>query len=193
MDKKLFIKILEKGSNKLGHRSLLVNSCLKNPTWVVILLGFMNTIDDENSTFSARILELSCRENLELILPFLNEFCTLLSKVKFDGTVRPCAKICELLMITYFLRNNIYYRNSITNVHLEKIIEAGFDWMITDKSIAIQAYTMQTLYLLGTKYGWIHSELALIIEKDIPTGSTGYKNRGRKVLKAIETETPLKL
>jgi len=193
MDKQLFTEVLEKGSNKLEHRSFLVKSCLKNPTLVAILLDFMSTIDDENSTFSARILELSCKENLELVLPFLDEFCALLSKVKFDGAIRPCAKICELLMITYFLRNNIYYRNSVTDIHLEKIIEAGFDWMITDKSIAIQAYTMQTLYLLGTKYDWIHSELALIIEKDIPTGSTGYKNRGRKVLRAIETETPLKL
>ncbi len=193
MDKQLFIEILEKGSNKLEHRNLLVSSCLKNPTWATILLDFMNTIDDENSTFPARILELSCKENLELVLPFLDEFCALLSKVKFDGTVRPCAKICELLMITFFLRNNIYYRNSITDIHLEKIIETGFDWMITDKSIAIQAYTMQTLYLLGTKYDWIHSELALIIEKNIPNGSTGYKNRGRKILKAIEPKTKLKL
>ena len=65
--------------------------------------------------------------------------------------------------------------------------------MILNKSIAIQAHSMYALYLLGIKYNWIHPELALIIEKDIPNGSTGYKNRGRKVLKAIETNTRLKL
>jgi len=83
--------------------------------------------------------------------------------------------------------------NSLQNEHLEKIIEAGFIWMITDQKIAVQAYTMQTLFLLGTKFDWIHNELAIIIEKNIPTGSTGYKNRGRKVLRAIETSTNLKL
>ncbi len=193
MTEKKFIEILKKGSHKLDYRNSLVNACLKNPLWVSILLKNMSNIDDENSNFSARIFELACKEKLEIVLPFLDEFCNLLGKVKFDGVVRPCSKICELLMITYYLRNNIYYRNLITDSHLEKIIEAGFDWMITDKSIAIQAYSMQTLYLLGTKYDWIHKELALLIEKDIPNGSTGYKNRGRKVLKAIETNTPLKL
>ncbi len=193
MNKNTFIEILEKGSKKLEYRDLLINSCHKNPSLITVLLDNMSVVDDENSTFSARIFEITCKEHLEIVLPFLDIFCNLLGIVKLDGTIRPCSKICELLMISYFLRNNLYYRNLITDAHLEKIIEAGFDWMITDKPIAIQAYTMQTLYLLGTKYDWIHPELALIIEKEIPNGSTGYKNRGRKVLKAIETKTPLKL
>jgi hypothetical protein len=193
MDKEAFIKILKGGSNKLEYRNLLVSSCVENPLWLSILLKNMKRIDDENSNFSARIFELTCKEKLEIVLPFLDEFCNLLGKVKLDGVVRPCSKICELLMVSYFLKHNIYHRNLITDSHLKKIIEAGFDWMITDKAVAIQAYTMQTLYLLGIKYDWIHPELALTIEKNIPTGSTGYKNRGRKVLKAIETKTPLKL
>jgi len=193
MDKVTFIKILEEGSHKLEYRDVLVKACLENTSWISILLNNMRSIHDENSNFSARTFELVCKKNLAVIIPHLDTFFELLPIVILDGVTRPCSKICELLMIEYFSKCNDQFLNSITTIHQEKIIEAGFDWMITNKPIAIQAYTMQTLYLLGTKYDWIHKELALLIEKDIPTGSTGYKNRGRKVLKAIETNTRLKL
>ena len=193
MDKDSFIAILNAGVNKLTHRDELVNACIKNPSWITILLTKMNAVDDQNSTFSARIFELSCKENFVIIIPFLDAFCSLLSKVKLDGTVRPCAKICELLMLEYFVKRTPIFVDALSEKHFEKIIEAGFDWMITNKATAIQAYTMQTLFLLGTKYDWIHTELVLLIEQHIPTGSTAYKNRGRKVLKAIATNNKLKL
>ena len=193
MNKTTFLKIIESDTQKLKYRDILVNACLKNTSWALFLLTNMKSVDDENSNFSARILELSCKENIEIIIPYLDYFCELLNKVKLNGVIRVCSKICELLMIEYFIINNHKIMNSLQNEHLEKINEAGFIWMITDQQIAVQAYTMQTLYLLGTKYDWIHNDLSIIIERNIPTGSTGYKNRGRKVLKAIETRTNLKL
>jgi len=193
MDKTTFIKIIESDTQKLKYRDILVNACLKNTSWASFLLTDMKSVNNDNSYVSARILELSCKENIDIILPYLDFFCELLKKVKLNGVIRVCSKICELLMIEYFIKNNHKIMNSLQNEHLEKIIEAGFIWMITDQPIAVQAYTMQTLYLLGTKYDWIHNDLAMIIERNIPTGSTGYKNRGRKVLKAIETDTYLKL
>ena len=193
MDKTTFLKIIASDTQKLKCRDILVNACLKNTSWASFLLTNMQSIDNENSNVSARILELSCKENIEIIIPYLDLFCELLNKVKLNGVIRVCSKICELLMIEYFIKNNHKIMNSLQNVHLEKIIEVGFIWMITDQQIAAQAYTMQTLYLLGAKYDWIHNDLAIIIERNIPTGSTGYKNRGRKVIKAIETRTNLKL
>ena len=193
MDKQTFIKILKSDSEKLNYRDKLLYACIENPSWMSILMKNMANIECENSIFYARVFELVCKKDLELIIPYIDDFCNLLTKVKMHGVVRSCAKLCELMMIEYFVKNNILFHSSIQDKHLEKIIEAGFNWMITDQKIAVQAYTMQTLYLLGTKYDWIHIELALILEKNIPTGSTGYKNRGRKVLKAIETSTKLKL
>ncbi len=195
MNKELFTATLKKKTNNLEIRYSLVNSCLKNTPYIAILLKNMQQVGDKNSTFSARILELSCHKNLDLIIPYLDTFCDLLSKVKLDGSVRPCAKVCELLMLEYFSikKKNLYYKNKITKTHLEKINTAGFDWMINNMPTAIQAYTMQTLYLIGTKYDWIHPELAQVIEKNIPTGSVGLVNRGRKVIKAIQTQTKLKL
>ena len=149
MDKQNFLDILGLDSQKLKYRDILVNACLKNTSRASLLLINMKSVDNENSNFSARILELSCKENLDIIIPYLDQFCELLNKVNLNGVVRVCSKICELLMIEYFIKNNYKFINSLQNEHLEKIVEAGFIWMITDQQIAIQAYTMQTLYLLG--------------------------------------------
>lgn len=193
MDKELFIETLDKGTHKLKLRNLLIDSCLKNPSYIRILLKNIQQINDKNSTFSARILELTCKQNLTIIIPYLDSFCNLLTEVKLEASIRACAKICELLMLNYFIKTNIFYSNSIQEKHLEKIIESGFDWMLSNQPTAIQAYTMHSLYLLGTKYDWIHPELVLILEKAIPTGSVGLVNRARKIIKAILTKKSFKL
>jgi len=193
MDKELFIATIKKGTHQLELRELLVNSCLKNTFYIVILLKNIEQINDKNSTFSARILELTCQKDLSILTPYLDSFCNLLAKVKLDGVVRPCAKVCELLMLEYFSKRNKNIYHKITKIHLKKITSAGFDWMIGNMPTAIQAYTMQTLYLIGTTSNWIHPELVQVIEKNIPTGSVGFVNRGRKVIKAIQTNTALKL
>ena len=193
MDKQTYIELLNLDAKKYNYKNELIDFSLKNPNYISILISNIEKVDYENSSFSARILELTIKKNIELIIPFINTFCDFLNKVKFTQTIRSCSKICELLMIEYFIKDNVKIIHSIQNKDLEKIIEAGFNWMINDQPIAVQAYTMQTLFLLGTKYNWIHSELAFIIEKNIPYSSIGYKNRGRKVLKAIKTNTNLKL
>ena len=192
MDRSTFSQLLLNNQQKLKYLDQLVVACLDN-NYVSILLDNLAKFDDEDSNFSARILELSCKIKLEIIIPYLDAFCDVLTKVKLNGVVRACAKICELMMIALFVKNDVYFKRSFNNDHLEKIVEAGFNWMISDQKIAVQVYTMRTLYLLGSKYDWIHHELVLIIEKNIPNGSTGYKNRGRKIIKAIETNTALRL
>ncbi len=194
MDKIKFIQILKSDSKLLKHRTILVDAVLNNHDWLVVLLNDISNTNDKQSNFSARILELVCKQgNLELIIPYLDKFSLLLPKIKFEGVIRSSAKIIELLTVNYFIKKDPLYIKKINSRHLEQFTESCFDWMISNKSIAIQAHSMYSLYLLGTKFDWIHPELALIIEKDIPIGSTGYKNRGRKVLKAIETKTRLKL
>ena len=193
MDKPKFIAILNSDCVQLEEREELLNAVLLNQDWIIILLKNMSDIQNKESYFSARTLELVCKQDLKLILPYLDKFYLLLPKIKLEGVVRSSAKIIELLTINYFIKKDALYIEKINGKHLEQFTESCFDWMISDKSIAIQAHSMYALYLLGIKFDWIHIELALIIEKGIPTGSIGYKNRGRKVLKAIETNTRLKL
>jgi len=193
MDKKLFIETLNKGTHKLKLRKLLIASCLKNPSYIPILLKNIQQVDDKNSTFSTRILELACKENLAIIIPYLDEFCKTLKLLKQEASIRACAKICELLMVANFTNHDKTYIASINHSHQEKIIETGFDWMISNQPTAIQAYTMHSLYLLGLKHDWIHPELVLILERAIPTGSIGLVNRARKIIKAIQAKKMFKL
>ena len=112
MDKQNFLDILELDSLKLKYREPLVKACLINTSWISLLLSNMKNVDHENSNFSARILKLSCKENLEIIIPYLDIFCELLIKVKLNGVKRACSKTCELLMIEYFIKNNHKFINS---------------------------------------------------------------------------------
>ncbi|MFD2433102.1 hypothetical protein ACFSO9_05800 [Mesonia maritima] len=57
--------------------------------------------------------------------------------------------------------------------------------MITEQKVAPQAYSMQTLYLLGKEVDWVHKELAMILQQNYASGSAGYKARSRKILKKI--------
>ena len=193
MDKTKFIEILNNDCIQFENREKLLNAVILNQDWIEILLENMSDFHNKKSNISARTLELAIKSNSKLILPYLDVFCELLPKIKLEGVIRSSAKIIELLTVEYFIKFTPIYTKNLKNKQLKIFTEACFDWMILNKSIAIQAHSMYALYLLGIKYNWIHPELALIIEKDIPNGSTGYKNRGRKELKAIETNTRLKL
>ena len=58
--------------------------------------------------------------------------------------------------------------------------------MISDEKIAPKAYSMNSLYLLGIEYDWIHPELAMILERDFQMQSSGFKARARHILKKIK-------
>ncbi len=186
MDKARFIETLHSDSRDYNDRKLLVNAILQRNEWVEILLEDIKEVDNKQSNLSIRILELACKVDLLLILPYLDEFCILLPTIKFDGVTRSSAKLIELLMIHYFIKKDATYLYELNNLHLEQFAESCFDWMIADRAIAIQAHSMYSLYLLGTKFNWIHTELKDNILRKLPiTSSMGYQNRGKKIIDAI--------
>jgi len=193
MDKAKFIQVLASDSRDYANRPLLTDAVLTHNDWVLILLDNMSAIQDENSNFSARVLELAAKKDLSIILPYLDVFSDLLPKLLLDGSSRASAKIIEMLSVQYFIKNNSTYIMNLSIECLERFTECCFDWMITNRATAIQAHSMYALYLLGLKFDWIHPELILQIERNLPNGSTGYKNRGRKIIRAINTKKLLKL
>jgi hypothetical protein len=130
-----------------------------------------------------------CGEQLEKIIPHLNPFTESIAKVNLDSAVRPVAKVCEYLIKGYYSKNDHTIKTALTESHKEKIIEACFDWMINDEKIAPKAYAMNSLFLLGTEYDWIHSELAVILERDFQIQSSGFKARARHIFKKIKKTT----
>ncbi len=68
------------------------------------------------------------------------------------------------------------------------MIEAGFDWLISNQKVAVKAYTMEMLYLFGKNQDWVHNELKLIIQQNIPKESSAYLARGKKILSWINNK-----
>ena len=181
---------LYKELNYVNHsrekRLYYANLVIENSELITPLLEILFEVDDKISCRAAWVFEFMCGEKLEEIIPHLNLFTENIAKVHLDSAVRPVAKVCEYLIKAYYSKNDHTIKTALTESHKEKIIEACFDWMINDEKIAPKAYAMNSLFLLGTEYDWIHPELTIILERDFQMQSSGFKARARHILKKIK-------
>ena len=181
---------LYKELNYVNHsrekRLHYANLVIANTELVKPLLEILFDVDNKISCRAAWVFEFMCGEKLEAIIPHLNFFTDNISTVHLDPAVRPVAKVCEYLIKAYYSKHDNKIKSALNEHHKEKIVEACFDWMINDEKIAPKAYSMNSLYLLGTEYDWIHPELAMILERDFQMQSSGFKARARHILKKIK-------
>ena len=175
---------------KRENRQRIANIVLEQAFLFEELVTITFWIDKKISIKAAWVLEWICtHQNLDFILPYLKEFTSKISSLKFDSAIRPCAKICEYLATAYYAKSANKTKETLTLVHIDAIVETGFDWLITPQKIAVRAYTMNTLYLFGLEKEWIHPELKHLIETKIIHESKGTKARGKHVIKLIEKHT----
>ncbi|WP_299222361.1 adenylosuccinate lyase [uncultured Aquimarina sp.] len=166
-------------------RNHFANLILRNPELLPQLIEICHQVDDEISCRASWGLEFLCKNNLEAILPHLDSFIKLLPLVHQDPAVRPVAKICEYLILAYYKKKSTEVRKHLIATHREKITEACFDWLISDQKVAPKAYSMTSLYLLGTEFDWVHPELKITLENNYHDGSAAYKARSRMILKKL--------
>ena len=175
---------------KRENKQRIANIVLEQAFLFEELVTITFWIDKKISIKAAWVLEWICtHQNLDFILPYLKEFTSKISSLKFDSAIRPCAKICEHLATAYYAKSANKTKEILTLVHIDAIVETGFDWLITPQKIAVRAYTMNTLYLFGLEKEWIHPELKHLIETKIIHESKGTKARGKHVIKLIEKHT----
>ena len=167
-------------------RLYYANLIISNPNLIPKLLEILFMVDDKISCRAAWVFEFMCGENLDTIIPYLDFFTENMHKVHLDSAVRPVAKVCEYLIKAKYSKENNLLKKALKPVHDERIVEACFDWMINDEKIAPKAYAMNTLYLLGQDYDWIHPELVIILERDYQMQSSGFKARARHILKKLK-------
>ncbi|MFH4964164.1 adenylosuccinate lyase [Gaetbulibacter sp. M235] len=170
--------------NRVKFAKLVLNDLSLLPKLIAIL--FM--VDDKVSCKAAWVFEFVCDEYIYAIIPYLDEFTSNINKVHFDSAVRPVAKVCEFLAKTYYSKQPNTIKKTLLPKHKELIIENCFDWMIRDEKIAVKAFAMNTLYLFGKDYKWIHPELVQILEQDFQNQSPGYKARAKHILKKIKAK-----
>lgn len=172
--------------NRLYYANLL----LGDTKLITEALDILFKIDDPASCKAAWILEFMCGENLEALIPHLDIFTENIHKVHLDSAVRPVAKICEYLIKAYYGKTPNTIKEHLTKTHRERIIEVCFDYMINDEKTAPKAYSMNSLFLLGNEFEWVHPELANILERDFQMQSSGFKARAKHILKKIKGKEP---
>ena len=186
MSKTFLLNELENlGSALRVNRQRVADLVLSDPGLFPVLLEIVFDVHNKTSIKAAWVLEFVCIKNLDWLLPHLDYFIQNIDKVKFDSAVRPISKICNLLAISFNSKKDILFNNFLTKTYIDKIIEAGFDWMISDYKVATKAYTMNCLYIFGKNYDWVHQELKLIIEQNMMQESAAYKSRGKITLALI--------
>lgn len=164
------------------YRIKYANLIIDNKGLFLPLLEIAFDEDNEASVKVSWVLDFVMREKLEWVYPHLDFYTDNLSKVKNDSAVRPIARICELLAKEYNSKKETTIHEYLTKTHIDKIIEACFDWLISDHKVAVKAYSMETLFLFGKEVDWVHEELKTILEQEIAYGSAAYKARGKKML-----------
>ena len=148
------------------------------PALLEDLVAIAFNVNDKNHHKACWILELICEEKMELFIPFIEDFCSTLSKYKSDSAIRSISKIC------LFLSNA--KKITLTETQEEKIIETCLDWLIQEEKVAAKAYAMRTLYFFGKKQNWIYTELQTILPQDSPNHSPAYKACAKDILRRIE-------
>lgn len=166
---------------RIKYAELVIN----DKTLFLPLLELTFDETDRASVKVSWVLDFVSREKLEWFYPHLDFFTDNISKVKHDSIVRPVARICELLAKAYNSKKDTEINKYLTKNHIDKIVETGFDWMISDQKVAVKAYTMEALFLFGKEIDWIHDELKQILVQEISGGSPAYKARAKKILKWI--------
>lgn len=150
----------------------------------LLQIGFENHPELSHRAWWA--FEFVCLDRLELLYPHFDYFFENLHTVKGDSLVRPLAHIGEVIVLKNYKSKSKKLQALFSKKHKERLTEVCFDWLITDQKVACQARAMLCLYYLGTEFDWIHPELKSILERSIPSGSAGYKNRGGKILALLK-------
>lgn len=173
-----FYNQIQKSTAHRKSRDENKNFIFTNPYYLSDLTEIAFKIKDKNHHKACWILELICEEKIELFLPFLDNFCAILSNYKSDSAIRSISKIC------LFLSKN--KKINLTKFQEEKIIETCLDWLIDTKKVANAAYSMRTLFELGKKYSWVNEELNALLSRDCSFQSVGYQFAVKDILKRLK-------
>lgn len=168
--------------NRMTYARMVLNDMSLFPKLIDIL--FM--VDDKVSCRAAWVLEFVCAQYIYAIVPYLETFTKNINRVHLNSSVRPVSKICEYISKAYYSKAPNTIKKTLRPEHKERIIEACFDWMISDQKIAPKVYAMEVLFLFGKDYSWIHPELTQILEQDFQKQSSGFKVRAKRTLQKIK-------
>lgn len=169
------------------YRDNAADFVIKNPVLFPFLLELIFEEKTKTAIKSSWILELVCIEHIELLAAQLNFFTDNLKDLSHESMLRPFSKICCFIVQAYKSDDLNEIKQHLNTQNKSQIIEANFDWLIQNHKVATKVFAMDTLYLLGLEYDWIHTELKLVLEQNMAKGSAGYQVRAKRVLSKINS------
>jgi len=186
MTKEALLQKLDYVDHTRKKRGEMANLVLSQPYLIPFLLEIAFENQNETSDRAIWVAEYATKQNLRLLIPHIDLFTKNLQNVKREQGIRPIAKMCELVLVSYYSKKETESKKSITKKYLKRIATACFDWLIGNHKVASKAHAMTSLYLLGKDFEWIHPELKMVIEQNYASGSAAYKARARRVLSQLK-------
>jgi len=178
-------KTLISGRITAETRLELIQDFLNQPEALPSLLEMCYHVDSKAAFQAAWIFDGVLRLNTELLLPLWDRFVTQLEQTKNPSVLRSFAKICELVCIRRWKEQHPLWKKAIKEEHLELLAQNLFDWLIGPQKVAVKVFAMTGLYYLGEDVPWVNTELAAVIENQLPGSSAGFQNRGKKTIAAL--------
>ena len=183
--------LLEKLNYNQAYRQTRLEAAqwvMNHPETFPKLIDYCFQIHTELSYRATWVLEFVCAEQLELLHPHLDQYFEKLPNVYQDQALRPLAKICEMIAVSYYKRKEPQLLTVLSEAHKKVMTTCCFDWLISNQKVACKVFAMTTLFYLGTEFEWIHPELKAVISENIHENSPAYRARGKDVLKKISKQ-----
>ncbi|RZJ70042.1 hypothetical protein [Flavobacterium sp.] len=172
--------------NSTAHRPIrdkISGYVLANRQEFETLLFMALDVSDKNHHKACWNLELVIEAKIDWIKPYLEKFCDSLENFTDESALRSISKICLFIARAEFPKKG--RGNFATDEQLQKIASATFDWLIDERKVATKAYAMRALFLLGKRYDWIYPDLKVVLSKDFPDHSAGYKAAAKQLLRFL--------
>jgi hypothetical protein len=173
-----FYALVEKSTAHRKCRDDLKDFVFAHSNHMTDLTHMAFNTKDKNHHKACWILELVCEEQLDLFIPFIDDFCTSLKRQHSDSAIRSISKIGLFLVKSKKIQ--------LSESQEEKLIETGLDWLIQTDKAANAAYTMRFLYVLGKKHSWINDELRALLGRDCSHQTPGYRFAVKDILKRLK-------
>lgn len=167
------------------RRQEMADHILGHPHLIPSLMEIALEDSTQMGSRACWILEFVFKADPGALYPHLDRLTRGLHGVRPESSIRPLAKICEMLVTSHYEPKATAARPPLEEHHRAAMTEACFDWLMSAEKVAPKAYSMQALLLLGREIPWVHGELRAILEQQYPQGSPAYQARARQVLRKL--------
>ncbi len=167
-----FKELLELGHSRL-FTDKIVNAIIENPKRMDELIDLFIQGPVQITQRASWAISVIAEKHPEYLTNYFNLFVELLNTPNKHASVNR-----NIVRALQFM--------DIPKKFEGKVLDAVFRLLnSSNEPIAVKAFSMTVIYNLSKKYPDIVPELRASIEALLPNGSAGIKNRGGKILKAI--------